>query len=210
MDDYNGESLNFNSAHRLRKAIDQLIGICAGIVADGEINDKELAFLSTWLAEHTEACREFPGNQIARRVGDIMADGVISVEERGDLLETLQQISGNRFVETGAAAPDGPAVPADPPATIEFSGRRFCFTGSFVYGARSKCAAATEARGGVCDKEVTKALDYLVIGTGASKDWKHGSYGSKIERAQKLREKGATRPVIVNEENWVSALEAAT
>lgn len=206
MQNFNGEALRFNSAHRLKRAIDQLIGICAGIVADGELNDAEIAFLNTWLRDNEAVCAEFPGKQISARLTNVLADGLVTADERADLIELLQQISGNRFVETGSAESDAPAIPADQVGEIIFEGRRFCFTGKFAFGTRKRCEEAVIARGGFADGDVTKALDYLVLGCGVSKDWKHESYGRKIERAQQLREDGGRKPVIVAEEHWVALL----
>lgn len=208
MQNFNGEALPFNAAHRLKRAIDQLIGICSGIVADGELNDTEIAFLSTWLTNNHEACTEFPGKQIAGRIAATLADGVVTAEERGDLLELLLQISGNRFVETGAAEAEAAAVPGDVVKGILFEGSRFCFTGKFAYGTRKRCEDAVIVRGGFADGNVTQALDYLVLGAGVSKDWKFESYGRKIERALQLRDGGILRPVIVAEKDWVVLLDA--
>lgn len=208
MGDLCGERSNFNAKARLDRAADQLLGICSGIVADGEINHRELAFLSTWLAEHREVCEIFPGKQIARRLAEVMADGRVSVEEHSDLLLILQQISGNSFIDTGAAAPAAPAIPADESPVIEIPGKSFCFTGTFAFGSRGKCEAAVKALGACCGKDVTLALDYLVIGAGVSPDWKHETYGRKIERALEIRSGGQSTPVIILEEQWVSALDA--
>lgn len=206
MADVNGEQLNFNAKHRLARAIDQLIGICAGVAADGVLNDQELAFLATWLAENHEAAAEFPGNQIARRLRDVMADGRVTEQERADLLETLRQVSGNHFSETGAATAEHAAVPADNPNVIVFAGKRYCFSGKFVFGQRKACQAAAIERGAQCDDEVTLQTDYLVIGTVNSGDWKHESFGRKIARAKKLRENGNEKPLILTEEKWLAAL----
>lgn len=206
MQNFNGEALHFNAAGRLKKAVDQLIGICSGLIADGELNDAEIAFLATWLADHKEVCGEFPGLQVSRRLKAVLADGVITPDERADLAEVLQQISGNRFFDTGAAEADGPAIPADPSPSIVFAEKRFCFTGKFAFGTRKKCTDAVEEQGGFCDGDVTKSLDYLVLGVGVSKDWKHETYGRKIEHALKLRGNKGTRPAIVSESDWIAAL----
>lgn len=207
MREFNGEALNFNRQMRLDRAVDQLIGLCSGIVADGVINTEELVFLRMWLSEHREVCESFPGNQIARRIEIAMDDGVITSEEHLDLLETLQQISGNRFVETGAADPEGPAIPADADPVITFASKRYCFTGKFAFGPRGRCEDAVTTRGAVCDKNVTQDLDYLVIGALVSKDWKHETYGRKIERALEIREKSGARPAILSEEQWIAAID---
>lgn len=96
--DLAGQRSNFNAGMRKDRAVDQLIGICSGIVADGEINPAEVAFLRVWLSEHQEACRVFPGDLISRRLEMILADGVVTPEERQDLLELLQQIAGHDFL----------------------------------------------------------------------------------------------------------------
>lgn len=206
MSDLSETRSNFNAKRRLDRAVDQLLGICAGIVADGEINDKELAYLSTWLSENVEVCSQFPGEQIAGRIRHAMADGTFDLEEHADLIELLTNISGNCFSDTGAAAPASPALPSDMDALIHFQGKSFCFTGKFSFGKRSMCEDEVVQRGGVCLDGVTKSLDYLVIGSGVSPDWKHETYGRKIERVLEIRENDQKSPMIILEKDWVEAL----
>lgn len=207
MSDLSGERSNFNAKRRFDRAVDQLLGICSGIVADGEINRKELAFISTWLTEHSEVCNSFPGNQLARRISDVMADGIVTADEHHDLVLVLQQISGNSFIDSGAAAPDAPAIPADDSPVVKIPGNSFCFTGKFAYGTRTKCEDAVKALGAHCENDVTLSLNYLVIGAGVSPDWKHETYGRKIERALEIRNNGRATPIIVLEEQWVAAIQ---
>ena len=204
--DISDERSNFNGKLRLDRAADQLIGVCGGIAADGIVNKDEAAFLTAWLAEHREVCSIFPGAILAERLASIMADGTISEDELKDLLQTLQQISGNHFIETGAAAPESPAIQADTPDVIEFAGRRFCLTGKFVFGSRTTCEDATTKLGAACSSDVTLQTDYLVIGALVSPDWKHETYGRKIERAMSLRADGCRKPVIITEEQWAVAI----
>lgn len=206
MTEFNGEALNFNASRRLHRAIDQLIGICSGIIADGVINDQEIAFVSTWLAENKAVCVEFPGKQIAERLNTVLADGKVSTDERGELLSLFKQISGNGFSDTGATNPEGAAVPADVSPEIVLAGKRFCFTGKFAFGSRGRCEAAVVDCGGEVINDITKSLDYLVLGVGVSKDWKHETYGRKIEKALQMRAAGSERPIIVAEADWVAAL----
>lgn len=203
--DLAGQRSNFNAGMRKDRAVDQLIGICSGIVADGEINPAEVAFLRVWLSEHQEACRVFPGDLISRRLELILADGVVTSEERQDLLELLQQIAGHDFLETGSAAPEGPAIPADENPTIIIPGKSFCFTGKFAYGTRAKCEDAVLSRGGLPENSVTRALDYLVLGVGVSPDWRHETYGRKIERAMELRGEGRALQIVA-EADWVQVI----
>lgn len=136
-----------------------------------------------------------------------MADGVVTDEERADLLEVFQQLSGNQFSETGSTTAETAAIPFDSPDTVVFVGKRFCFTGTFTFGRREKCQEAVIALGAQCGKDVTRDTDYFVIGTLPSPDWKHKSFGLKIGRALKIREDGYARPLILSEKQWVAALQ---
>ena len=192
--------------HRLlTKAAQTLIGICGGITSDGAVHDREVQFLSTWLAENPEVSKTWPGCEIARRVRAIMADGVITAEERADLLETLQQLSGNYFDGTGAAAPEAPALPFDDDPCIIFRHRAFCFTGRFLFGTRAACERAILQLGGTAVDTVSKRLDYLVIGTMIEPQWINTTFGRKIEKAVACRDDGG-EIVIVSERQWTAAL----
>lgn len=66
---------------------------------------------------------------------------------------------------------------------IEYENNSFCFTGKFTYGERNICEAAVIAKGGAIEKSVTKKLNYLIVGSNFSPDWKHQNYGRKIQKA---------------------------
>ncbi len=53
---------------------------------------------------------------------------------------------------------------------------------------------------------VTKSLDYLVVGGMGSAEWKHGSYGLKIEKAVTYREAGVPLRIVHEERVRVQAL----
>lgn len=192
--------------HRLlTKAAQTLIGICSGITADGAIHDREVQFLSTWLAENPDVARTWPGCEIARRIRSILADGIITPDERADLQDTLQLMCGNFFDGTGAAAPEGPALPIDDDPCILFQHRTFCFTGRFLFGTRAACERAILALGGTAVDSVSKRLDYLVVGTMIEPQWANTTYGRKIEKAVSCRDDGS-EIVIVSERQWTAAL----
>ena len=62
------------------------------------------------------------------------------------------------------------------------------FTGEFVHEERKWLEEKGEALGGkhVKGSRISKKLNYLVIGSRASSQYKHGTYGDKID--------GAVRP----------------
>lgn len=191
---------------RISKATQTLLGICAGIVADGQINERELIYLATWLRENAEVASCWPGNVVASRVAAILADGVATSEELADLTQVLQELSGNAFADTGSPSPETPVAPVDDgPDEIEFRGKSFCFTGKFVYGVRKSCEQAVIDLGAIVQPRVTKSLDYLVIGSFVQDAWKHDTYGNKIEIAAKYRQNG-DRPIILFEDHWTILL----
>lgn len=182
-----------------------LLGICSGLTADGTLNDQEIIFLRTWLAENPEVTSIWPGDVIAARVDAILADGTIMPEERTDLLELLANIAGQEFPETGSAAPSSPAAPFDEGVEVVFSGRTFCLTGTFFFGTRAACERAIAALGGTSIGNVTGDLDYLVVGGGCSSQWANTTYGRKIETAYE-RKKRYGKPSVIGEETWHSAM----
>ena len=82
----------------------------------------------------------------------------------------------------------------------------FVFTGTFIYGPRTKCKEAVESKKGKTSDSLTQKVDYLVIGSYVTSSWKHENYGNKIEKAIKHREKHGSRPVIICDDHFVKAL----
>lgn len=192
--------------NRTEKACAQLLGLIAGITADGHLHDLEIQFLRTWLSEKRSDGEHWLTSQISSHIEHIMADGVVTDAERTDLLNALQAASGVSFADTGCVTPDTIAFPADDCEVI-FEGNTFCLTGPFLFGSRAECEAATTAAGGICVGSVTKKTRYLVIGgAGASKSWKQASYGQKIDSAMKLKEQGVLIYILA-EEKWQEILD---
>jgi hypothetical protein len=191
-------------ARLLRRSCDALIGICGGVIADGVLNDVEIAFLRTWLAENPALCQTWPGEIIYRRVSDVLADGIITEDERSYLVSTLQELVGGSFSEDGAIPTGASGLPLDKAASVHIPGRSFCFTGQFIYGTRSACERAVIERGGTVST-VKKSLHYLVVGDMASRDWRHQSFGTKIEHAMELKSTGHSLSVI-SESQWAASL----
>lgn len=194
---------------KIRKATENLLGICAGIIADDTINASEITYLQNWLLNHPEVADDWPGCIIAQRVRSILDDGIVTAAESFDLLETLKQLSGNRMPETGTASADFPALPIDDDPSIFFDGMTYCLTGRFLFGPRSRCERTILDLGGTVIDTVTKRLDFLVIGAMVEPSWAHTTYGRKIQKAVEYRDIGAEITVI-SEQQWNSALEDAS
>lgn len=216
--DDHGQPLNRNfSAKRLtHRTIDELIGLCKGIQADGLLHDNEARFLAQWLEKSREIVDTWPANILASRIEKILEDNIIDDSEREELFSLLSEITGCRpyheLIDYGTGeiienlSHASTLLPLDRPAPIiDFSNKQFCLTGKFCYGARSKCEGEIIYRGGKTQSNVTQKTNYLVVGLLGSTDWKHSTHGLKIKAAIELKDKG--HPLsIVSEEHWVRHL----
>jgi NAD-dependent DNA ligase len=194
---------------KIKKATEHLLGICDGLIADDYVSESEVLFLRNWLSNNAEITDDWPGCVIAQRVSDILSDGVITADERMDLLDTLREITGGRFLETGTTATEGPALPIDDDPCIFFSDMSFCLTGRFLWGTRAACERAILGLGGTAVDNITQRLNYLVIGTLIEPQWAHTTFGRKIEKALQYQQQGH-EIIIVSEQQWTQALQDAT
>lgn len=192
-------------ARLLKRSCESLIGLCRGMLADGYLADEEILFLKNWLDENDMLAVTWPGGVVYKRINQVLADGAIEEGERKYLTETLDSLIGGTMQETGATEGLSTNLPVEDVAAIDFDGRSFCFTGTFLYGTRAACHKATEFAGGIAANGITKKLDYLVIGTNTTGSWANTSFGRKIEKAVDYRSSGL-QLAIVSEACWVSHL----
>ncbi len=191
--------------HHVTKATEHLLGLCTGLVADGRLDDREVEFLDLWLKQYPEVVAVWPGKVIADRISAILADGVVTAEERQDLFDTLSGIVGFQLHETGAAEAGVAAIPFDDDPSIYFDGRTFCFTGKFLFGTRAACEREILSRGSIAVDGVSSRLEYLVVGSLIESSWAHTSYGRKIEKAIDYISKGHGI-AIISERQWTEAI----
>lgn len=205
---YEGNEIAAMMAIRSRSvttAIEHLLGISTGLIADNRIEDSEVKFLDLWLTQYPEVTKVWPGKVIADRLRLILADGVITQDERDDLLETLKGICGFQLEETGSVEASIATIPFDDDPSVYFDSRTFCFTGKFLFGTRANCEREILKRGSVAVDAVTSKLEYLVVGSMIEPSWAHTSYGRKIEKAIDYINKGHGI-AIISERQWVEAL----
>jgi hypothetical protein len=191
---------------RHRRSVDELIGICRGILADGAVNKSEAGFLLDWLERHREFEENFPFSTLYPRVRDAMRDGVLDLDEQRDLLEALSATVGGETVTPTGSNSLSTELPFDIPLpTILHAASLFVVTGVFTYGKRRDVCDAIESRGGIVRAAVSAQTDYVIVGEAGSRDWLHSSYGRKIQEAADFRQAGATIS-IVPERHWVASL----
>jgi NAD-dependent DNA ligase len=159
------------------------------VICDRRLDDEEIKFINEWLTNNEEICQSWPGDILHKKIREVLADGVITADERAHLVDELQKLIGGDRT-TLSAATHVTELAFDDFAAVQFSGMIFCLTGDFVYGPRNRCCSQIEKQGGSVIDNVTKKLHYLVIGSLGSPEWKHGSFGTKVEKAMKYKRDG--------------------
>jgi NAD-dependent DNA ligase len=190
--------------NEMNQSLGALVGIAQGVLSDQHLNDNEIHYLNEWLSNNEVISTSWPGDVIHQRVRSVIADGVITDDERKYLVKTLQQLIGGALDEL-AESTHVTELAFDDVSAVEFEDASFCLTGNFVFGPKRVCKSFIEERGGVVTSSITKKLNYLVIGGLGSSEWKHGSFGTKVEKAMDYKNKGV--PIlIVHEDLWANSL----
>jgi NAD-dependent DNA ligase len=79
-------------------------------------------------------------------------------------------------------------------------GRSFVFTGKLTSGDRKSAQREVLARGGLAPSDVTRELDYLVVGDEGSPLLGGGAKSSKQQKAEKLIAAGSTLRILTEGE----------
>ncbi len=214
--DVNGQpvSTRLNNAKNLTRDINELIGICRGVVFDDEVTQKEAENLFNWLHAQPALVDTWPANVIYSRLKDVLEDNLLDQDEAADLLAMLNQVIAmpDRVESVDKATGEvlsevaSTVLPLTEPSEFSIHGYHFVFTGKFASGTRSECQAEITNRGGQCQSSPTKKTRFLVIGSIGSRDWVHSSWGRKIEKAVELREAGELIDIL-SEEAWLQYME---
>jgi NAD-dependent DNA ligase len=199
------KSARYKTANLIQdRLIDEMIGICRGVIADGTVDEQEAIFLGQWIENHREIADRWPVNILYARLTEMLKDGILSAEEQAELLATLRDITGESatFQEPNRST----TLPFNTPAPdICFAEKTFYLTGRFVFGSIIDCEETITELGGILVDSVTQETDYLVVGELCSPDWVHTTFGRSIENAVEMRSEGALI-AIVSEEHWVNSL----
>ncbi|AVE06618.1 NAD-dependent DNA ligase [Pseudomonas palleroniana] len=197
----------FHRARIDQRAADALVGLAAGITADGVVNTNEAIFLKQWLENNLAHLNDPVINLLYSRLASMLQDDALDADESLELLNILRGFSGvgtDRSRVAGVVAPTD--LPFNSPAPdLVWDGRMFVFTGVMAFGPRKDCQALVEQRGGLIGGGVSKKVHYLVVGSVGNEQWRHSTYGTKIMKAVELREAGASI-AIVGEDHWQKML----
>lgn len=184
-----------------------LLGLVRGILADNILNPQEILALNSWLRNHGELLHEWPANVIADRVQAILADGVITQQETEDLAETLSRVLGWGFGAQEHVHPWVEILSQTPVPEVIVPGRSFLLSGKFLYGPRERCDSVTLECGGLTDRALNGALDYVVVGALTQTTPPEKESSALIADALSMQSSGHAITV-VPEQAWHAALEA--
>jgi hypothetical protein len=129
---------------------------------------------------------------------------------RGDIYEVFLDIFDDKSIHAILEGLGKRAVQVeyDTVPQIDFAGARFCLTGKFNQP-KDALKAAIESRGGAVAENVSGKLQYLVVGSAGSAEWKYGTFGTKIEKALLIKEDDDTALSIISEAQLNAALTQA-
>lgn len=174
--------------------INEFLGFCAGVICDGQVQEREATAISRRFARDPLLSEHAQLLQLRTTVVDAIADGVLTGAEAEDIREWIARIVGDGYSETGlpsmGMASQFPDMISDH-ALIEFPRRTFVVTGALRIAPRREIARMILAAEGIFADMVTKQTDYVIVALTASRDWRTTHFGTKIERARELINQGS-------------------
>jgi len=88
--------VRFTSKKMIDTAVKNLIGIVEGIAIDGQVNTDELRFLQGWIEDHRDVANKHPFNELVPIIADALTDGVLSEEEKLNILWLCEKLANDR------------------------------------------------------------------------------------------------------------------
>jgi len=200
--------INFRVQAIKDRNIDELIGICRGIIFDDHVNKKEVDNLMIWIENHFnfEDINKYPINNIYDRLKKSLEDEIIDNEESLELKELLQSFTGEKPIINEVSSMTSSLPLCKPAPNVIFIDRLFCLTGVFTIGTRKTVENIIIEFGGRIISTPSLKTNYLVVGILGSDDWIHSSFGRKIEAAVEIRDIRGKNLNIISEEHFIKFL----
>ncbi len=98
-DDHEGY-FKFTGRSRLDKVVNSLIGLVEGISIDGVVGAEEIGFLRLWLEENDDVRKQHPFTELMPVVRQAISDGILSDEERQDILWLCERLRSTEYFDT--------------------------------------------------------------------------------------------------------------
>lgn len=187
----------------VRSGLQTLMGLLAGVSADGVLRDSELRALSSWTEEWRHLEGLWPFDECCSLVTAMLVSG--QIDARKDYLFDLSRqfpVAGAMDGSTGELPPVLVTGLCAVDPTITFPNNRFVFTGESKRAKRAMLDGLVVERGGIPWPRVTADMDYLVVCDDGSPFWAFSCYGRKIEETYKLRKRGHTAMIVQERDFW--------
>jgi len=192
---------NRNKQRLKDRAIDELIGICRGVLFDGAVTKAEAENLLDWLNANPLVAEDWIGKKLHWRLKVYLSDDIIDNDEEAKLLDSLIEITGvNHKSDNGSNTSTSLPLTENPPDEITIPGHHFALTGNFSHAKRKDVEKLILENGGFVKKNANSNCHYLVIGEIGSGAWIHSSFGRKIEEAVNVRDAG--HPIVIITEEY--------
>ena len=196
-------------------SIQFLAGMLHGLLADGELSDREITTLKAWIDANDFLAGTYPFDEINSLLHVVLEDKKITTDEKEKLMAFFGNVidftasynlSEKDFSQLREKYSIGGICAVCP--EITFAGKLFCFTGESYRAKRAEIVETIARLGGKARSSVSAKTDYLVVGNAGNPCWAYACYGRKIEEAVNLRKEGAG-VVIVNETDFWDAVDDA-
>ncbi len=151
-------------------ALQTLQSILQDITADNVLTKDEIRLLTEWVINNRHLEGNYPFDVVLAALRKVLEDGIIEPHEKEELITIFK----------GLISPVDAAI-HNRIETLE--GKHCVVTGDFDYGTRNEVIAFIEAKGGIVDKNVKKATNFVIVGEKGSENWKQGNYGTKVKSA---------------------------
>jgi hypothetical protein len=99
IDNESEEHYTFASPSFIDNALNTLAGVIEGITVDSSINTEEVTVLDKWLESHREFQDRHPFNEVIPVVEEAMSDGVLTDDERDDIVWLCTRLQSTEFYD---------------------------------------------------------------------------------------------------------------
>lgn len=189
---YEGDNYYYNA---VTTDLQTLQGLCHGILADGEISDKEIFDLDKWLDDNEHLNTYYPYDEIRSLVLSIVSDGKVTEDELLVLKAYFSQFVNlansdiqQKIKEDTKEVNISGLCTSEP--IVNFDGKTFCITGVLKNETKESLKLKITNLGGITTDSVTKKTDYLVVADNGNPAWAFSCYGRKVEKAVNMRKEG--------------------
>lgn len=185
--------------------LEEFLGLCTGVLADMKVTKSEAVQLQKWLENHEELTRQWPTASIAVKLQQYLRDGELTAKESSALRESLYKLIGGCFLDTGTTSIGLPEQVKNQFVTSSsLKGKSYYFLGTFFFGSLAMCHDVTKNYGGRIAHQISRDVDYVVVGSLNSPLWFQTQDGNKLENLINMNP--ADAPDLIGEDIWFSSL----